>query len=132
MKITALKTDRIGIIANSLCMVHCIATPFIFLAKTCSTSCCEGSPSWWSLLDYVFLLVSFFAIYQSSKSTSKSWLKYAMWASWILLLAMLLNEKFNIIYLFKYAIYVPAMLLVVLHTYSLKYCKCKTDVCCAT
>lgn len=132
MNITTLKTDKVGIIASTLCMIHCIATPFLFLAKSCSASCGEASPNWWISLDFIFLLVSFFAIYQSSKNTSKIWLKYAMWTSWTFLLTILLNEKFYVISLFEYAIYFPAMMLVVLHIYNLKYCQCKTDTCCTT
>lgn len=131
MNLTTFKTDKIGIIASTLCMIHCIATPFLFIAKSCSASCCESSPNWWSSLDFLFLLVSFFAIYQASKNPSKIWLKYAMWTSWGLLLTVLLNEKIHLVPLFEYAIYFPALMLVVLHIYNLKYCQCKTDNCCA-
>ncbi len=130
MNLTTFKTDKIGILASTLCMIHCIATPFLFLVKTCSTSCCESSPNWWSTLDFLFLLISFFAIYQSSKISSEIWMKYAMWTSWMLLLTVFLNEKFHLIPLFDYAIYFPALVLVLLHIYNLKYCQCKTDNCC--
>ncbi len=130
MTLTTFKTDKIGIIASTLCMIHCIATPFLFLAKTCSTSCCETSPNWWSSLDFLFLLISFFAIYQSSKNSSKLWMKYALWTSWAVLLIVLLNEKTHLFSLSDYAIYLPALALVVLHIYNLKFCQCKTDLCC--
>lgn len=129
MNITTLKSDKIGIIASSLCIIHCIATPFIFLAKSCSSSCCESSPSWWSSLDFIFLLVSFFAIYQSSKNSSILWIKYAMWSSLAFLLAVLLNEKTHLLPLPEYTIYFPAITIVILHIYNLKYCKCKTYIC---
>jgi hypothetical protein len=131
MIITTAKTDKVGIIASTLCMIHCIATPFLFLAKSCSASCCEASPKWWSSLDFLFLLISFFAIYQSSKNSTKNWIKYAMWTSWALLLAALLNEKIHPFTLFEYAIYFPALMLVVLHIYNLKYCQCKPNNGCA-
>jgi hypothetical protein len=130
MSITTLKTDKIGIIASTLCMVHCIATPFIFLAKSCSASCCEASPIWYSSLDYLFLIISLFAIYKSSKNSSKLWMKYAMWSSWTFILAVLLNEKTHVFSLPDYTIYFPALALVILHIYNLKFCQCKTDTCC--
>ncbi len=130
MNITILKTDKVGIIASTLCMIHCIATPFLFIAKSCSASCCEASPGWWTLLDYLFLIISFFAIYQSSKNTSKTWMKYALWGSWSVLLIVLLNEKFQFFSVSDYAIYFPAMALVILHIYKLKYCRCETENCC--
>ena len=130
MNITRVKTDKIGIIASALCMIHCIATPFIFLAKSCSVSCCEASPNWWSSLDFLFLIISFFAIYQSSKNSTKNWIKYAMWTSWAILLAILLNEKIHLFSLHEYEIYFPSLTLIILHFYNLKYCQCKTDTCC--
>ena len=132
MRSMTLNTDKVGIIAGTLCMIHCIATPFLFLAKTCSASCCASSPGWWSALDYIFLLISFFAIYQSSKNSSKISIAYAMWTSWLFLLAVLLNEQLHLLSLSEYAIYFPAIMLVVLHIYNLKFCRCKTDTCCAT
>ena len=50
--------DNIGIIASSLCMIHCIGTPFLFIAKACSVSCCSDVPIWWQLIDYFFLIKS--------------------------------------------------------------------------
>jgi multidrug transporter EmrE-like cation transporter len=126
---TTVKTDKVGIIASTLCMIHCIATPFLFLAKSCSASCCEASPSWWSSLDFLFLTVSFFAIYQSNKNSSKTYIKYAMWTSWGVLLAVLLNEKFQLLALAESAIYFPAMMLVILHVYNSRYCQCKAETC---
>ena len=39
--------DKIGIISSSLCMIHCLGTPFIFVAKACSATCCSDAPTWW-------------------------------------------------------------------------------------
>lgn len=131
MKGTVLKSDRIGILASSLCMLHCIATPFIFLATSCSPTCSEASETWWNSLDLMFLLVSFFAIFQSSKNSSKTWIRSAMWTSWFLLLSVLLNEKFHHFSIIESAIYFPGLALIILHMYNLKYCHCNTDICCA-
>lgn len=130
MRITSLKTDKIGILASTLCLIHCIATPFLFLASSCSSNCCESSPNWYSSLDFIFLLISLFAVYQSSKNSSKQWMKYAMWSSWAVLLAVLLSENIHIFSLPEYTIYFPALALVVLHIYNLKYCQCKIGTCC--
>jgi hypothetical protein len=131
MLISSIQKDKVGIIASTLCMIHCIATPFIFLAKSCSTTCCESSPIWWSSLDFLFLVASFFAIHHSNKTTSRLWVTYALRVSWVSLLAFLLNEKLLLFSLFNGAIYLPALALVVLHLYNLKYCTCETDNACA-
>ena len=67
-----IKFDTIGAFASGLCMLHCIATPFFFIASACSSSCCSAAPSWWQWIDYGFLGISFFSIYQATKSTTKS------------------------------------------------------------
>jgi len=132
MNLATTKTDQVGIIASALCMIHCLATPFLFIAKSCSATCCEAAPSWWVSLDYLFLLISFFAIYHSSKNTSSSWAKYALWISWSSLLILLINEKLQFLSVSVYTIYIPAIMLVLFHVYNLKYCQCKSDTCCTS
>ena len=132
MNLATTKTDQVGIIASALCMIHCLATPFLFIAKSCSATCCEATPSWWTSLDYLFLLISFFAIYHSSKNTSSSWAKYALWISWSSLLILLINEKLQFLSVSVYTIYIPAIMLVLFHVYNLKYCQCKSDTCCTS
>ena len=124
MKGLLIKSDSIGILASTICLAHCIATPFLFVVRSCSTVCCASAPTWWRWLDVFFLVISLFAIYQSSLNT-KTWVKYAMWCSWILLLGMIVNENLSVISIHEFIIYVPAFLLVFLHAYNLKYCGCK-------
>lgn len=125
-----INTDLIGAFASSLCMIHCIATPFLFIAQTCSATCCDAAPTWWRWLDYVFLAVSFIAVWQTSKTSSKNWVKYALWLSWTLLLSTILIEKLALLHLPEGTIYLPALALVGLHFYNLKYCQCAEDKCC--
>jgi len=125
MQLTIIKkSDVLGVLASGLCLIHCIATPFIFVAQTCSASCCSVAPTWWSTIDYVFLGISFFAIYWSVQNTSKNWIKYALWINWVVLLFVILNEKIGVIHIDELAVYVPALCLVGLHLYNQKYCQC--------
>ncbi|NQX86576.1 MAG: MerC domain-containing protein [Flavobacteriaceae bacterium] len=126
------KADTFGVVSGALCMVHCIATPFLFVVHTCAAGGCANAPVWWKSLDYFFLVVSFFAIYRSVKTTSKRFVIYALWVNWALLGIILINEKFNVVPLSGFAIYVPAMALVVLHLYNQNFCKCNTDGYCVT
>lgn len=130
MNAIAIRTDKVGIVASMLCMVHCLATPFLFLAKSYSISCSVASPAWWSSLDIIFLIISFLAVYQSGKNTSKSWIKYALWTAWVLLLIILSNEKLHLLHLWEHTIHFPAVALIALHFYNSKFCKCNTDNCC--
>ena len=88
--------DSLGIIASSLCMIHCIGTPFLFLAKACSTTCCADAPLWWKAIDYAFLIVSFFAIYFIAKKSSNNTLNFIFWFFWGLLAITLFNETLGL------------------------------------
>ncbi|EAR12967.1 hypothetical protein PI23P_10075 [Polaribacter irgensii 23-P] len=124
------KPDSIGAIASALCLLHCIATPFIFIAQSCSLVCCEKVPTWWSFIDYFFLVISFFAVYRSTQTTSNYWIKPFLWLSWTVLLIIIINEKIAWFPLSEQAIYFPALTLILLHLYNKKYCQCNITKCC--
>ena len=118
MKGITINTDSIGIFAGALCMIHCIATPFIFIVKACSATCCADAPLWWTIIDYVFIVISFIAIYFSTKNSRVKWIKFALWISWGLLLITILNHSLLILNLNKYFIYLPASSIILLHIYN--------------
>jgi len=123
--------DNIGIIASTLCMIHCIGTPFLFVAKACSATCCADTPIWWQIVDYLFLIISFTAIYFITKNTTIKWLKFIFWISWLILLITLLDHSFAFNLTPKNFIYIPAALIIILHFYNLKFCKCDGENCCS-
>ncbi len=116
------KSDWVGVLASGLCLVHCLATPFLFVAHANIGLHGENHPSWWGFLDIVFLLLSFFAVYWSAKNTSKKWVKYTFWCFWGLLTLIVANEKWTLLHLTEAAIYLPTMGLVLLHLYNHRYC----------
>ncbi|WP_405246507.1 MULTISPECIES: MerC domain-containing protein [unclassified Cellulophaga] len=124
------KADILGTLASILCLVHCMATPFLFMAQAGSVFCCEDPPAWWKFMDYLFLAISFVAIQWSTKTTTIKWLAPALWLSWLALAAILLNEKLELIALPEPVVYIPAIALVSLHLYNRKHCKCNVDKCC--
>lgn len=123
-------SDSFGSIASGLCLAHCIATPLLFAIQPLSIH--AETPVWWSSIDIIFLVISFFAVYASGKNTSKKWVAYALWTSFIILTAAILNEKLELFHLGELVVYIPAIALVGLHLYNRKYCKCEDDTCCAT
>ncbi|CAZ98503.1 MerC domain-containing protein [Zobellia galactanivorans] len=124
------KSDILGTLASTLCLVHCIATPFLFIAQASSLSCCSTPPTWWKLMDTIFLIISFFAIYWTTQTTTIRWIKPMLWLSWFILLLVIVNEKLELFSLAETIIYVPAFALVILHLYNKKYCNCNTSKCC--
>lgn len=125
------KSDIIGMFASSLCLLHCTFTPFLFIAHAQLASHDIAIPFWWKVLDYVFLAISFMAVYWSVKTTSKAWMKPAFWGTWAVLFFILMNEKVHLFHIPEFTIYLPSLGLVFLHIYNKKYCKCKEEECCA-
>lgn len=125
------RSDIIGAIASIMCFVHCVATPFIFVAHAGLTHGMESHPWWWGTIDLAFLIISFFAVYWSTRNTTKRWIKYAFWFSWVFLSLILINEKVGLWHLAEELIYLPTLGLISLHFYNRRYCRCETDNCCA-
>ncbi len=123
------KSDALGAFFSTLCIVHCTVTPFIFVAQTCTASCCEHAPGWWQTLDYAFVVISFFAVLTSVKNDTKSWLRKAFWGSWFVFVLILINNNVNIITIPTVVKHIPSGLLIVLHLYNRKYCNCEGDMC---
>jgi len=124
------RPDTVGAITSLLCIVHCIATPFVFLAQTCTMDTCAISPFWWSSMDYVFLLVSFLSICHATQSTRNTLMKPILWSNWSVLFLLITNEKLELFSAPETITYIVAFSLAVVHIYNLKYCQCKDDNCC--
>lgn len=127
------KPDQVGAAASMLCLIHCLATPLLFVAKSCSltAACCVDAPLWWQAIDYLFVVVSFFAIFFATKTSTKRWIKAALWSSWGLLTLTILGEKFEPGLFPESFIYLPSLAIVGFHLYNLKYCQCDDEQRCA-
>ena len=126
------KSDIVGSAASTLCLAHCLATPLLFAAHTGHVHGHSSHPVWWGILDLLFIGISLMAVYWSTKNTSKRWMRYALWFSWVLLAFVILNEKLGMVHLIEEMIYVPSVALVGFHLYNRKYCQCGNEDCCAT
>tara|TARA_B000000477_G_C6053426_1_gene211232 strand:+ start:320 stop:715 length:396 start_codon:yes stop_codon:yes gene_type:complete len=124
------KSDAVGAISSGLCMIHCLATPFFFVAAACSKSCCADAPSWWLWIDYLFLGISFMAVLYSTKTIKVSFVKYGLWISWVGLLLFILNVSYGYWDVSDNFKFIPAFSLIGFHLYNLRYCKCEKDKCC--
>lgn len=117
-------SDTFGVVACALCMIHCFATPFLILIYNNSNTDPTTTLLWWKNLDYVFLIISLVLVYYSTQTTSKGLMKYFFWSSWLLLFAMIMNEKKGLFHLPEFMTYVSALILAGIHFYNLKYCSC--------
>ena len=132
MNILLDRSNGVGVMASSICLVHCMITPVLFFAQSCSAICCNTAPLWWQIVDYLFLVISFFAVYHSSKTTTNKFIGTSLWISWIAMFFVIINERIQLLQLSEYSLYIPALSLIVLHLINRKYCHCKEDKCCAT
>jgi hypothetical protein len=126
-------SDTLGAFASGLCLIHCLATPFLFVAQAGVHTHHESSPLWWGMIDIVLLVVSLLAVYWTAKNTYIQWVKIGLIVSWVLLALFILNEKFEGVHIAEAWIYLPAVSLVGLHLYNQRYCPhCEDEADCAT
>ena len=88
------KSDVFGAMSSSLCLIHCLATPFLLVV-----------PFWWSNLNYIFIIVSLIAVYISAKNTSKKIMKVLLWIGFMLLSFCILNEELGFFHLPEFITY---------------------------
>ena len=113
------KEYLIGASASFLCLVHCLATPFVFLIKSSAAVCCSETPTWWQAMDYIFLVVAFFAVvHVTNNHRSKEWMKFSLVVSWLALLLVTLNSTYFLFHITNEIAYIPAISLVCLHLYN--------------
>ncbi|MFL2666077.1 MAG: MerC domain-containing protein [Flavobacteriaceae bacterium] len=121
MKIIELKnSDILGASATPLCLAHCILSPLLFLSPIW----------WWSSLNILFISISFIAVYNSVKKTSRKIMKPLFWIGFSSLTLSIINEEFHFLHVPELFNYSAAAFLAGLHIYNLKYCQCKDDQCC--
>jgi hypothetical protein len=130
MNISLRKPDTIGAIVSTLCVVHCLLTPLLFVAQSYTATHSHEAPFWWKNLDYLFILISVIAVYESTKKSTNKLIKAGLWMSWIMLFLLILNEKLVWIELDEIITYSVALTLSMLHIYNLNYCQCETENCC--
>ena len=116
--------DIYGIIVCTLCLLHCIATPLIFFSVALSNDNKISPPFLWRNLDFLFLAISLFIVYNSAKNTTKSIMKYLLGMSWLMLFLVLTNEKIGVFHIPELVTYITSINLAVVHLYNYRYCRC--------
>ena len=83
--------DLIGFTSSLLCIVHCLVLP-VLIALSYFTVNIEAFEHWHEL-DYIFIGLSFFAVRYAVSRTSKSAMKIAFWATFLIFSAALLAHE---------------------------------------
>ena len=126
MKVLKLHPDYLGVTFSSLCMLHCFLTPFLFITQAHLST----MPAWWQPLNFVFLSLSFFAVYRSSQKSSNQIVKFFMYLFWTILAFLLISEEIELLHLPEALTYATGSILAFIHIYNRKYCQCDDEECC--
>ena len=132
MKLIIKNSDRIGVVSSGLCMLHCFATPFLFLSQSSLIFISVDFTLTWFILNYVFLFISFIAIYHSVKNSTNRFIRIFLYLFWVVLSGLIINESLEIFSIPEAATYFSASSLICLHIYNLRYCRCDDEDCCAS
>ena len=128
MKVLHKNSDTIGFFTSLVCSIHCFATPFLFVAQSGLISS-SIQPFWWESINYIFIALSFVAVYYSAKNTSENIMKPILWVCWLFFISVIFNEIIGLTEIPELFSYVSAFSLASVHVYNLKYCQCKEDCC---
>ena len=123
-------SDSLGAAASFLCAIHCAATPLLFLAKPIldSTQSHKGI-AWWGALDWVFLVLSFGAVWYSAKHTSHQTTPILLWVFWGIFAIGILSEAAGIEAL-SWLVYFGSIALAITHIFNFRYCRnCEHEQC---
>ena len=118
--------DNFGATFSLLCAAHCFATPLLFITQSHLVTV----PGWWQVLNYIFLTLSFLAVYKSAQNSSSQLIKVLLYVSWSFLAFLLISEEFHLLHLPEPITYFTGFTLAFLHIYNKKYCKCNDQECC--
>ena len=121
--------DGIGMASSTLCLIHCLATPFIFIAQACTKNCCADTPIWWRAIDFFFLVISLIAVYFSAKTTPKKWMQVSFYSLFAVLSILVFNEHLILFQAPKAIMYISAGLLAGLHFYNRRCVNCSNKCC---
>ena len=132
MKLIIKNSDRIGALSSGLCMLHCFATPFLFLSQSSLIFISVDFTLTWYIINYIFLFISFIAIYNSVKNSSNRFIRIFLYLFWAVLSGLIINESLGIFSIPETATYMSASSLISLHIYNLKYCRCDNEDCCTS
>ena len=130
MNLSIKYSDKVGVASNILCMLHCFATPFIFLSQTQTAHISHDVPFAWQIINYFFITVSAIAVYYSAKNSTNNIVKFLMVVFWLILSFLIISEGLEILHLPEILTYLSASFLSLLHIYNLKYCTCSDEDCC--
>lgn len=111
-------SNYLGIASATLCVAHCILTPFLIVLVS--------KYEWWENLSYLFLIVSFAAVWEAVKAKPPLHILLLIWVSFLVLGLCIIFEN---TYEFAEPLsYLASLSLVSGHILNIRHCKkCNHD-----
>lgn len=121
-RISLKNPDLLGVVASSLCLIHCVLTPFLFLSSVLIVISPDGNegeiPLIWNAVEIVFLILSFWSVRQATRQNSHPWIGFGLYMSWLILATTVLFEWIDVHFLGDSLKYVAVVVLIILHLYN--------------
>lgn len=118
-------SDIIGALSSGFCTVHCLITPLIFISKPLIYSdtslAMHSHPLLWVYLDFFFLVLGFVAVYFSVRHTTLTWIKWALWLSFLVFSLGIILEVAGY-QIGTWIMVAGSAGLVLFHLYNRRYC----------
>ena len=131
MNLIKINSDHVGITSSTLCTVHCILSPFFYVYQASISTYNFEAAFLWNSINYIFIIVSFAAVYKSLLNSSNGLVKLILFFSWASLSILILNEQLEILHVEEFYTYFTASILCFTHFYNLRNCRCDNDECCS-
>jgi hypothetical protein len=114
--------DLLGVVASSLCLIHCVLTPFLFFSSVLVVISPHGNegeiPLFWKALEIIFLIISFWSVRQAKRKSLQSWIGYGLYLVWTILAITVISELLHVLFLGDYLKYIAVIVLIILHLYN--------------
>ena len=81
MIITIKNSDHIGVMSSVACMLHCFATPLLFITQAQNSTLIHEVPFFWQSMNYLFIVISLAAITRSIQNSTSSYVKILLISS---------------------------------------------------
>lgn len=85
-KIILVSADWLGMTSASLCVIHCLLTPFLVLGAS--------HLAWWHDISWLFLVLSGIAVYLATRGGTSLGIKVLIWASFSVLALSIIGEEY--------------------------------------
>lgn len=107
------QSDKVGVFSSLLCLAHCLALPLLMSSHGLTASVFSHD---WHFVEYVFLAVSFVAVYYSTRHQPLNWVKVSFY---LVLAAFTVGFVFEAHWAWlKYLGYFGSLGLIGLHLYN--------------